>query len=224
LRISAPIRSRERIRRTGRQPLGVDAKLGRAIPGAEPEEPQDAQVILADPGFGIADEAQMPPCQIGKAFAQRIDHRAIGVGVKRVHGEIAPRGILLDPVRKRDGRMAPMRLDIAAEGGDFVRHMIGDNGHGAVVDAGRHRFQIRRLGQFDHPLGVRIGGNVHVADRGPDQRIAHAAADQKRLMPAALEHRHHALQMRGLDPVAAQLHSAIRSHSARSIRAVAPQM
>ena len=59
------------------------------------KETQDTQVILGDAGLGVFDEADAPGMQIIKA-AQRVNQSAIGAGIKRVHGEITARGIVVD--------------------------------------------------------------------------------------------------------------------------------
>ncbi|MPL60848.1 hypothetical protein SDC9_06410 [bioreactor metagenome] len=173
----------------GGQPLGVKALIGRAIPGGEAEEAQDAQEILADALRGFADEAQPARRQIGQPLTQRVEHGAIGAGVERVHREVAPRRVFLDPGREGDGGVAAEGLDIAAEGGDLVRLVIGDHRDRAMLDPGRHGTQSGRLGQRHDLLGPRIGGNVDVRDRSAKGGIAHAATDQEGQMPARLEHR-----------------------------------
>ena len=65
---------------------GAEAvRVGRALPvlGREPEEAQDAQVVLADARAGIADEAHAPRGEIGIAF-ERVEHLAVGAAIERV--------------------------------------------------------------------------------------------------------------------------------------------
>ena len=47
-----------------------------AVDGMETEEPQDAQVVLGDPGRGVADEADAPRLQVGEP-ADIIVERAV---------------------------------------------------------------------------------------------------------------------------------------------------
>ena len=127
-------------------------------------------------------------------------------------------------VGKGDGGVAPVGFHVAAEGGDLVRFAVDDDGHGAMVDPGRHHLQRRRLRQRHHRVGPRVGGDVDIGDRQAEERVAHAAADQKRLMPGPGQQVQHLLRRRRLDPLAGDPHAASRSASARRIRAVAPQM
>lgn len=210
--------------RTGVKALGV-RPLGRiAIPGGEPEEPQDTQVILADPVFGMAHETHMARRQIGKPRAKRIEHLPVGARIKRVHREIAPRRILLNPVREGHDGMAPEGFHIAPEGRNLVRLMPGDHRDGAMLDPGGNSAQARGPGKRHHLFGGRIGRDVDIGHRLAQQGVAHAAPDQKRLMPALFQQGQNLLDMRCLDPRTRDLHGAIRSASARRMRAVAPQM
>jgi len=189
----------------------------------EAEEAQDSQVILADAGFGVAHETDTPGQEVGQPV-QRVDHRAMPVGVERVHGEVAALGVLLDLGRERDHGAAAIGFHIAAEGGDFVRHTIGHNRHGAVVNAGRDHFEPRVFRNVRDCFGRRVGGDVDVTNRLVQQGVAHAAADEQRLVTGIFQRQHQGLRARIVQPVARDLHGSIRSANPRRIRAVAPQM
>ena len=190
------------------------------------EEAQDAQIVLGDPRRRVADEADAPGAQVGKA-AERIDQRAVGLGVERVHGEVAPGRVLGDVVGEGDDRAAAVGGDVAAEGRDLERLVLGDHGDGAVRDAGRHRCRPAAAASAITGLGPRVGGDVDVGDRAAEQRVAHAAADEERAVPAAVSAAHDgpgraarpasgpSRRVTGLHPV---------GDSVRSMRAVAPQM
>ena len=60
---------------------------------------------------------------------------------------------------------------------------------GAVLDAGRHRLEARGADAADHLVGHGGGGEIDVADRLAEQRVAHRAADHARLLAVAIEHR-----------------------------------
>src|SRR5690349_8680604 len=86
--LTAEALERGRQRRAGGQPLGIGPA---AEPRLEAEEPQYAQVVLADAGLRVADEANAafgevlePPEEVGNL-------QGFGVDVERVDGEIAPR-------------------------------------------------------------------------------------------------------------------------------------
>ena len=206
-----------RQRGTGRESIGVDPL---PVPGVEAEEAQDAQVILADAGLRLAHEADAAGQQVGQA-SERVHHSAIRLGIERVHGEVAPRGVLLQAVREGDDGPPPVRLHVAAEGGDLVGRPVRDHGDRPMRLARGDGFQFRRLRERRHPFGPRIGGDVDVPSVPAHQRIAHAAADVERAVPGILQHRHHGARAGCAKPGALQPHS--RSASCRSIRAVAPQ-
>ena len=211
------------MRGTGSETFGVDAVGGVAVPGEEAEETQDAQVILPDPLVRVADEAHMPRQRIRRA-AKRIEHRAIGCGVKCVHGEIAPARVFLCRVGKGDNRVSSVGVHVAAEGRDLERLAVHDDGHGAVVDPGGHDAKTGLFAQFSDCFGPRVGGDVQIGGTGPDQCVAHAAADEPGLKSGIGQHGADTLGGRVLQPVGRDLHGFIRSASARRMRALAPQM
>ena len=213
----------------GGETLHVEPFLRMAVPGEEPEEAQDAQVILGDARRRVADEAHMPGLEVGQA-AQGVDQRAVGPGIERVHGEVAPCCILGEVAGEGDGRVAPEGLDIAAEGGDLEGTAAGHQRHRAVGQAGRHRFEPGRLRQGHHRLGRRVGGEVEIGHRLAEQGVAHAAADEERAVALRGERVADRDGLGGGEPVGGEPghgpgHGArIRSASVRIIRAVAPQM
>ncbi len=83
--------------------------------------------------------------------------------------------------------MASERLDVFAQGRDLERPPSGDDGDGAVLDAGGHRLEAGGLDPADHFVRMRGGGDVDVAERLAEQRIAHRAADHARLLAGAVE-------------------------------------
>ena len=90
---------------------------------------------------------------------------------------------------------AEAHLGVAAEGLDVLaqrRHLerpaVDHHGDGAVLDAGRHRLEARGLGAPDHLVRHGGGGDVDLADRLAEQRVAHRAADHARLLAVAVEH------------------------------------
>ena len=193
-------------------------------PREKAEIPQDAQIVLADAALGVFDEAHAAGHQIGHA-AQRIDDRAAGIGIKRVHGEVAAPGILGEAVRKPHHSVTSIGLHIGAKGRDLVADTLRDQRDGAVVDAGGHRFQARRAGKADDPFGTRIRGDVHIRDVEPEQRVAHAAADDIGLLTRPDQRAQRRLKRLRRQPIRGDPgHVIMRSASPRRIRAVAPQM
>ena len=194
----------------------------------KPEEPEDAEVIFADPRLRFADKSDMAGGEVAEAAAKRVQHLARRVGVKRVHGKVAPRGVLRRVVGEGDHRPAPIRRHIAPERGDLKRRAIGDQRDDAMVGAGRMGAEARRLRQAHRLRRRRDDGDVDVLRRAAHQRIAHAAADKERL--GSRQRRHHPPGFGGVEPVrrdtghARSVSAAIRSARLFSIPAVAPQI
>ena len=115
----------------GAQRLGIHLAL--AIPGMKAEQAQDAQIILGDAGGGIADKAHPPGDQILHA-AMIIENLAIGGGIKRIDGEIAPRRILAPVLGIGDHGMAAIGCHIAAQAGHFENLAVLDRGDGAMIE------------------------------------------------------------------------------------------
>ena len=103
-----------------------------AVLGAKAEEAQDAQVVLADALARVADEAHALGLEIGIA-AERIVHRAVGVAIERVHGEVAPHGVLAPVGGERHLGVAAERLDVAPQRRHLERNLVGDDRHRAVL-------------------------------------------------------------------------------------------
>jgi hypothetical protein len=152
----------------------------------EAEEPQDAQIVFGDARRRVPDEAHAPRLDVGKPTRIVVDGSVAGER-QRVHGEVAALGVARPVAAEGHGGMAPERLDVFAQGCDFERPPGGDDGHGAVLDAGGHRLEARRLDPADHFGREHGGGDVDVAVRLADERIAHRAADDAGLLAIAVE-------------------------------------
>ena len=165
----------------------------------------------------------MPRLQIGQA-AQRVDDAAISLRIKRVHGEIAPRGVLGDIGGKSHGGVAAIGGDVAAKGCDLMRHALGDHRDSAMFDPGRNNPKPRGFRYIGDDFGQSIGGDINISHSPRHQRIAHAAANKQRAIARRRQRRAKRLRAGLADPIAADLHCAALSAKPRKIRAVAPQM
>jgi hypothetical protein len=150
------------------------------------EEAEDAEVILADPGFGVADKADAAGQQVGKAV-ERVKDGAVPVGVKRVHGEVAALGVILDPGGVGHHGAAAVGFDIAAEGRHLMRLAPRDHGDRAVVDAGGHDLETR--GGRNVRDVFRALHRWRCRRRRPARQkgIADAAADEKGAVAGSLQ-------------------------------------
>ena len=63
---------------------------------------------------------------------------AAGIAIKRVDGEVTSGGILGPFGGEGDGRAAAVGRNVLTQRGDFVGHVIRDDGDGTVFDARRH--------------------------------------------------------------------------------------
>jgi hypothetical protein len=187
------------------------------------EKPQNPQVIFANARGRIAHKAHAPCHQVWQA-AERVYHLTIGAGIKRIHGEIAPRGIFGQIVRKFDSGMTAMGLHIAPEGCDLKPFACDHHRDRAMFQPRGHGAQPCRLGQRDNRLGPRIGRDIDICDRNAHQRIAHATAHHIGLISGLFQQVQRLLRGRGFSPCAAYAHGPTLSASPRKMRAVAPQI
>jgi hypothetical protein len=114
---------------------------------------------------------------------------AVGRKRERVHGEIAPLGITRPVAPEAHRRMPSERLDILAQRGDLEWPPIDHDRHRAMGDPGRHRLEAGGGGTAHHLGGQRRGRDIDVAMRNTEQRVAHRAADDARLLVVAIEKR-----------------------------------
>src|SRR5690606_30965114 len=121
-------------------------RLSLAVTGMEAEEAQDTEVIFLNALMRIANEANETRLNICTR-AQRVMHSAIRVAIKRVHCEIASRGIGFPIFRKGNIGAAAIRHHIDAKRGDFEVARRGDGGDGTVLEARRHNLDAPRLQQ-----------------------------------------------------------------------------
>ena len=184
-------------------------------------------MVLGDALRGIADEAQPLRRQIAEPAEIVVDRAGLGVGIERVDREVAPRRVLAPVERKGDGRAAAVGRDVAAQRGHLEPAALGDGGDGAMVDAGRHRLQTRRLQPRDHLFGQQRGGQVDVLHRAAEQAVAHRAADDARTCLAIAQRGDHGPQRGIAAPVGFGqrhcYHISLRDRLAM-IPAVTPQM
>ena len=176
--------------RAGEEAVRVVVAVG--VLRGEAEEPEDAQVVLADALAGIADEAHAARHEIVEP-AERIVDRAGGVAIERVDREVAASRVLRPIVGEGDGGVAAVGLHVAAQGRHLEGVVIGDHRHGAVLQAGLDDGEASGAGEPHHVLGRRGGGEVDVGDGNSHQRVAHHAADRARLEAAARDRGHHGL-------------------------------
>ena len=154
-----------------------------AEPRMETEEAQDAQMILGDPLQRVADEAHAPGLQVGQTAEIIEQFAGRGIGIERVHREIAPRRVLAPVVGKGDDGMAAIGRHVAAQRRNLDRPVGQDDRDRAMRDAGRHRLESTGAHPVDHRLGRQRRRQVDIGDGQAQQHVAHRAADETTLQP-----------------------------------------
>ena len=159
--------------RSGRLPGGrVD---GKAEPGREPVEPQDAQGVFLEPALRLP---HRPHDADGKVVlpAERVDEPFFGVIGHGVDGKIPPGQVFFYVRHKGDMvRVAAVGIrPLGAEGRDLVQFSAVFDGHGAVLQS--RRDAVRFPEQFQHLFGGRAGAEVPVVRGLAKQTVPHTAA------------------------------------------------
>ncbi len=184
-------------------------------------------MVLGDSGERIADEADAPRLQVGLASEIVDDVESQRIGEQRIDGEVAAGGVLAPVVGVGDGGAAAVGGDVASQGRHLDRLARHDGGDRAVGEPGRNRLDPGLAEPIHHLLRRQSGGEVDVADRKPEQRVADAAADIARVAVPGAERREQGLHpFPPLPGRLGKLHSASSSRRDRLtiIAAVAPQI
>jgi hypothetical protein len=106
-----------------------------------------------------------------------------------------------DPIAaERHLGLAAEGFDVLAQRGDLERLAFDHQRHGAVRDSGRHALDPGGLGAADHRIRQRGGGDVDIADRKPQQHVAHRTADHARLLAVTVEQTEHPRRRPGAEP------------------------
>ena len=149
----------------------------------QPDRAQHAHRILAEPGHRRPDQLQPPRTHVGDAADVVPDFLRDRIEVERVDGEVAARGVFrlraVDIVRQQAPVLVGRHLgslrraerrDLEHLGADMHVHETEP----AADDVGAPE---QRL----HLFGRRVGRDVEVFRRQPQQQVAHRAADDERL-------------------------------------------
>ena len=191
----------------GGEALWVGSAL--AIGGVEAEEPQDAQIVFGDARRRVADEAHAPRLDVGEPADVVVDGSVAGER-QRVHGEVAPLGVALPVAPELDRCAAAERLDVLAQGRDLERAALDHHRDGAVVEPGRHGLEACSLDPADHFGRERGSGDIDVAVRLADERVAHRAADDAGFLAVVLERGENAAQRRLSQPFGIEAAPSLR--------------
>ncbi len=172
---SARTRSRESRARPSRERIAAARPSGsspsRREAGGEAEEPENAQIVLANPRFRLADETH-PPCDEILESADIIVDRSVSAERKRVDGEIASLGVGGEVASERHLGPTPICLDVLAQRRRFERTPVDDDRHRAMSDAGQGDLEPRLARAADHFVGRGRGREVEIdrwARRAPDR-------------------------------------------------------
>ena len=178
------------VRGGGAQRFGVDLAL--AVPGMEAEQAQDAQIIFADARRAASPTKRTRPAIRSSTPPDVIEHLAVGDGIERVHGEVAPRcassaqSSVKATTAWRPSVSTSRRRVVTSNGLPFA---IG--GDGAVLDAGRHRLDALRLpaASTTSSGGMRHRDVDVDSPRAPSSALRTAPPTKRALSPSAAHHR-----------------------------------
>ena len=92
--------------------------------------------------------------------------------------------------------MAPVRLHVLAQGGDFKRNPVHNKRDRAVLNARWYRLEAGGLCARNRHVRQGGRGQIDLVHRLAQQGVAHGAADDARLLAVAIERQHHAAQAR----------------------------
>ena len=174
------------IARPDRGGEAVAVEPARGVSGREPEEAENAQVVLADARVRVADEAHPPRREVLEP-ADRIVDRSVGAERQRVDGEVAPLGVAREVAAEPDSRPSPVGLDILAQRRRLDRASVDDDRHRAVLDAGQRDLEPRRPRPANCLAGNSGGREVEIERRFAKREVPHRAADKPRLLARAVE-------------------------------------
>src|SRR5690606_35668914 len=165
--------------RTPRRPFDLEDE----VPG-EAECTQDPQVVLGKTVRGVPDGPEPAGPEVLQPQERVADLARERVPGQRVAGEVAPREVFLDRIREFDPGVAPVRLDVAAEGRDLVEDAIpAEHADGPVLDPDRHGPPEKA----PDLLRPGPGREVPVADGEAERCVTHGAAYGPGLVPGLLE-------------------------------------
>ena len=166
------------------QAFGVEATCCEA--GREAKEPQNAQIILANPRVSFADEAYSSRAEILEA-ANVIVNRPVGAERERIDGEIAPPGVGDEVASKRDLGPPPIGLDVLTQCRRFERAPVDDYRHRSMRDASQSHLESRLSRAADDDVGRGGGCEVEIDRWFAEREIPHRAADEPGLLALSVE-------------------------------------
>ena len=151
----------------------------------ETHRAQHAEAVLGKAPPRVADGADDPSGKVGTAAYIVGDLAGIGVEQQRVDGEIAAQDVGAGVGELDGGRVAAVHVGgFRAEGGDFDVLAAGrddrDDTEG-LADGDGHRKQRLDL------VGQGRGHDIEIVRLAPEQQVAHAPADEPRLVPGGAE-------------------------------------
>ena len=156
--------------------LGFD---GEAELGGEAHRAQHPHRVLVKARFGIADHAHQAFFQIREPAVEIDDFLGSRVVIQRIDREIAPSRVLFDRAEHVVAKHAAMLVLFRRSGvrGTEGRHFDGFLAEHHVHQAKAPSDDERTAEQRLHLLGPRVGRDVVVLGRDPEQQVAHGAAD-----------------------------------------------
>src|SRR5262249_24183796 len=117
-------------------------RIGRALAerGMETKKPQDTQIIFRNAHRRIADKADAASCNICQSIDVVVDSAVTGGG-QGIDGEVATFGVALPVSPEGNLSAASECLDVFTQRRNLERTACRHDRDGAMLDAGRYRFE-----------------------------------------------------------------------------------
>ena len=183
-------------------------------------------MVLADALLGLADEAHAARLKIGDPAVIVEQFAVQRVGVERVDGEVAARGVLGPVGGEGDLGMAAVGVHVGAQRGDLDDGAVGDGGDRAMRQPGGYRLDARFFEVSDGPRGLEDRGAIEIVGGQAEQPVAHRTADEADAAVARLHRVQQPVHARAVGEGGDVYRCHVASLRARLtiIAAVAPQM
>ena len=167
--------------------------------GKETEIAQHPQIVLGNARIGIADKPDRSRGDILKP-ADKINDSAGLVRIQRIDGEIPPFGINLPVLAETHLGPPAIGLRVMPQCGDLEPAPVDHQRHRAMVNAGRHGANARRLGPRHHLLRFPGRGKVGIGHHLTHQRVAHRTTHHPNLFALVVEQRKNPAKCCVLEP------------------------
>ena len=158
-------------------------------------------MIFGDAFERVADKAHAARLEVFLTVEIIEDFARQRIGGERIDREIAARGVFLPVIGVLNLGVAAVGRNIAPQCCHFYGPGVVDNGGDrAMLDAGRHGFDIGGFEAADHFFGWECRRAIDILHLQPQQRIAHRSADKPHIAAFGIQRDQQALHAGPLAP------------------------